>query len=252
MNCTELSLLTGWDCYPAGENAVRAISPFTLGEDGEHAAFYIAQTGNDSYFITDAGESLMQATSLGVQMSKSKLDSLNNTFGVKHAKFQKDGSITSQGHISDTQNGLWDSAKLVMSLSFNSARWMPKLDQLRFKAMVQKLLYSTIDNSRIIKPYKAQGMSGHVVEFPFAIKMKQGSFLFIEPIALSNEKVDWGHIYQVHGKLSDVKQADTNNERLVIFEDYAPKVDYGRAATLLSQTATIITFSDAESWAKAA
>ncbi len=252
MNCAQLSLLTGWDCYPAGENAVRAISPFTLGEDGEHAEFYLAQTSDDTFYITDAGETLMQAMAHGVQMSRARLDNLNNTYGIRFAKFHKDGSIVAEGRISDAQNGLWDSAKLAMSLSFNSAKWMPKLEQLRFRAMVEKLLFANIDKKRIIKPYKVQGMSGHVVEFPFAIKTRQDNLLFIEPIALSNEKVDWGHIYQIHGKLSDVKQADAVNERLVIFEDNAPQVDFGRAATLLSQTASILTFSDAQGWAKAA
>jgi phage baseplate assembly protein gpV len=103
----------------------------------------------------------------------------------------------------------------------------------------------TIGEKAVQRSVKATGISGHTVEFPFGIVDAKSIMHYVEPIALSNGKVDWQHVYQAHGKLSDVKQADSHSERLVIFEDGAAELEYGRAVTLLSQSASIQTLAQA-------
>ena len=194
----------------------------------------------------------MHASSFGVDISKSRLDILNATHGVQYATIGKDGAITARGPIADAEIALWDAVKLAMSVSFNSKKWSPKLDQVRFRALVEKVLLEQVGKKRLLKAIKIKGLSGHTVEFPFAIKSSNETIFYIEPIALANGSVDWQHVYQVHGKLSDVKQADEQGKRLVIFEDGAPAMEFGRAATLLSQCASIQTLSQAKEWLKAA
>lgn len=248
MSCAILNNITGWDCSPAGTRAIRAISPLTLGNDGKHAAFYIAQPDEQSFFLTDAGESAMHAAAFGIELSKARINVLNSSHGVGMAKMEDDGSITARGPISDAQGALWDAVKIAMSLSFNSAKWLPKFDQIRFRALVEKMLVEKLGRERVLMSLRARGMSGHEVEFPFAVRAANDRLFYIEPVALSNNKVDWGHIYQVHGKLSDVKQADDENSRLVIFEDGATELEFGRASTLLAQSATIRSLSQMDDW----
>lgn len=252
MSCTILNTITGWDCSPAGVRAIRAVSPLTLGNDGQRAAFYIAQPDEDSFYLTDAGESAMHAASFGIELSKARLDVLNSTPGVGLARIERDGSITARGPIADAQGALWDAVKLAMSLSFNSKKWAPRFDQIRFRALVERALIEKLGRKRVLTSVKTRGMSGHMVEFPFAVRSANNKFFYIEPIALSNNKVDWQHVYQVHGKLSDVKQADDENSRLVVFEEGATELEFGRASTLLAQSASIRSLSEIDDWLLAA
>ncbi len=252
MDCQQLLEITGWDCRPAGTRAVRAISPLTLGNDGQHAAFYLAQPDDQTFFITDAGETAMHAAAHGVEITSARINTLNATNGVAAAKFSQSGEITAIGPIGEIQTALWDAVKLALSLSFSSDKWAPKLDQVRFRALVERILIESAGPDRLLKNYRVQGISGHNAEFPFALKAANDQLFLIEPIALVYEKIDWAHVYQVHGKLSDVKQANDEAQRIVIFQEGASDVEFGRAATLLAQSAAIKTLSQAQSWARAA
>ena len=252
MDCQQLLQITGWDCRPAGRRAVRAISPLTLGNDGQHAAFYLAQPDDTSFFITDAGETAMHAAAHGIDLNSARINTLNSSNGILAAKFSSSGEITASGPIGEVQDALWDAVKLALSLTFNSSKWAPKLDQVRFRALVEKILIDTAGPERLLRNYRVQGISGHNAEFPFALKAANDQLYLIEPIALIYEKIDWSHIYQVHGKLSDVKQANEVAQRIVIFQEGAAAVEFGRAATLLAQSASIKTLSEARSWARTA
>jgi hypothetical protein len=184
----------------------------------------------------------MHASSFGVDLSRSRINTLNATNGVRLARIRKDGAIYAEGSIGDLQIALWDALKLAMSFTFNLPKWSPQLDQIRFRALVEKVLLQSLGEDRVLRSVKATGISGHTVEFPFGFKTNDVMY-YVEPIALSNGKIDWQHVYHAHGKLSDVKQADGGAMRLVIFEDGGVYVEFGRATTLLSQTASIQTLT---------
>lgn len=249
MNCDQLLAMTGWRCAPAGESTIRAIAPLTLGCDGRHAAFYLAQPSSDSFYLTDGGETAMLAAQSGVDITPTRLDALNRTVGVHFAKFGKDLAITAEGPLAEAQDALWDAVKLAMSLSFASERWMPKLDHLRFRALVERVLIKFAGRDRVKHAYRVQGISGHTVEFSLALQPAVDSICLIEPIALIDQKkVDWARVHQAYGRLSDVKQADADAGRLVVFEDGATAQEFGRAATLLAQTAHVATIRELPQW----
>jgi hypothetical protein len=253
MNCDQLLDITGWHCAPAGAKSVRAIAPFTLGRDGRHAAFYLAQPSDETFYLTDGGESAMHASQSGIEITKARLDLLNRTTGVQFAHFGNDLAITASGPIAEAEMALWDAVKLAMSLSFSGDKWMPKIDHIRFRALVQKALVSAVGEEKITTSYRIQGISGHTVEFPLALRSANDGIFLIEPIALvSSEKIDWGRVHQVYGKLADVKQADAVSRRLVVFEEGASAAEFGRAATLLAQTAEVTTLSELPDWSRRA
>lgn len=249
MNCDQLLAMTGWQCTLAGESAIRAVAPLTLGCDGRHAAFYVAQPSSDRFYLTDAGETAMFAAQSGVDITPTRLDTLNRTVGVRFARFGRDLAITAEGSLDEAEYALWDAVKLAMSLSFASDRWMPKLDHIRFRALVESVLIKSAGKDRVKHSYRVQGISGHIVEFPLALQPAAASVCLIEPIALIDQtKVDWARVHQAYGRLSDVKQADADSRRLVVFEDGATAQEFGRAATLLAQTAHIATIRELPQW----
>ena len=73
MNCETLLDIIGWECTPLGNRSILATSPLTMGEDGQHVSFYIAKPDDKSYYITDACNSAMYASSLGVELTKNIL-----------------------------------------------------------------------------------------------------------------------------------------------------------------------------------
>lgn len=250
MDCLKLAELTGWKCSSAGIRSVRAISPLTIGEDGQHAAFYIAQPSDTTFFLTDASETSMYAEHLGIEISKSKFDALNKTCGVRFSKFDNEGSIVAEGPIEHLQLALWDAIKLAMALSFKTNAWRPKFDQTRFRDLVIAELSAQISMKRIITSAKVKGMSGHLIEFPVGVIMESGDTCYIQPIALNNGGIDWPLIWQAHGKFFDLKALSDESQRLAIVEDGAPEDDFGRAATLLTHAAPVRTLRGTKNWAE--
>jgi hypothetical protein len=253
MICSDLLAMTEWQCSPAGVRTILAVAPVTLGWDGRHAAFYVAKPTDDTFLLTDASETAMHASQSGIDVTKARLDLLNDTAGVRFAKFDDALAITASGPIENAEAALWDAVKLALSLSFVGDKWMPKIDHVRFRSLVEKVLVASVGKDRVKTGYKTPGISGHVAEFPFAIKAASDRICLIEPISLlDGKRLDWGRIHQVYGKLADVKQADDQSKRLVVFETGASDTEFGRAATLLAQTAEITTYPLLGDWSQRA
>lgn len=248
MDCAQLIASTGWDCSPAGVRAIRAISPLTMGDDGQHAAFYIAMPSDDTFFLTDASETAMHAEQHGIPLSKKRFNALNRTYGVNLAHFSDDGSIVASGPQKDLQESLWDAVKLAMSLSFKTTEWQPKFAQAKFQAVVYKELEAQLGAERLIKEAKIQGASGNTIGFPIGVRRIDGLFSFVQPIALENNRLNWAVIYQAHGKFFDVMAASEINNRIAVIEDGASKVEFGRAASFLAPAAAIHTLSGTKDW----
>ncbi len=243
---------SGWAVIPAGERAIRAIAPMTLGLDGQHAAFFIAYPDDDSFYLTDAGETAIHAAVYGIELVAKRLETLNRTPGVTLASFDDGGAIVASGPKAQLQEALWDAVKLSMALSFQCAKWMPKFSRLRFRAQVGRTLLDALGANRLVKGARAQGSSGHAADFAFAVRAEQNNSLtYIEPIALkAGKKVDWTQVYQTHGKMSDVKMADARNARMVILEDGASTEEFKKATTILEQSALVRTLNRTRNWAE--
>lgn len=242
----------GWTVVPAGECAVRAVSPVPMGLDGQHATFFIAQPDDASFYLTDAGEAAMHAAAYGIDLNTKRLDQLNQAPGISLARFDKTGAIVAAGPAPQLQDALWDAIKLTTALTFQCAQWMPKFSRLRFRAEVGRTLAEAVGAARLVQGARALGSSGHTAEFAYAVRSATGAALtYIEPIALkTGKKMDWAQVYQTHGKMADVKMADAANSRLVILEDGAPAEEVNKAVSILEPSAAVRLLGKARSWSE--
>jgi len=240
----------GWTVLPAGEHAVRAVTPVAMGLDGQHAAFFIARPDEDSFYLTDAGEAAMHAAAYGVDMNPKRLELLNLTPGVCLARFDKTGAIVASGQAGQLQEALWDAVRLVTALSFQCGQWMPKFSRLRFRAEVGRVLGEALGRERLLQGAKAQGSSGTTADFAYAVRSASGAWLtYIEPIALkAGKKMDWTQVYQTHGKMADIKMADARSGRMVILEDGASAEEYAKAVSILEQSAVVRPLGKTRNW----
>ena len=235
----QLQALTAWQMIQAGENAARVSSPFVFGDDGTCIAFSLFFTDN-GFYLCDNADQAMLASAMGATMNKDKIRSLNETSGVRLARFDESGEIQAHGDIDDLQDALFDATKLALSLSFRYEKWLPKFNHARFKASVERTLLRLMPD-RVIQNHSVKGISGHDVRFPFAVKKTDGNLTYIETVAKDGDKLDWSAVYQVHGKFSDVKLNDDPNHRLAFLEDGT--ADFGEASTLLAAVTNIRTIN---------
>jgi len=241
----------GWTVLPAGDHAVRAITPVAMGLDGQHAAFYVAKPDDQTFYLTDAGEAAMHAATYGIDITAKRLEQLNSAPGLSMARFDKTGAIIASGPAARLQEALWEATRLVSVLSFQCSQWMPKFNRLRFRAEVGRTLAEAVGD-RLVQGARARASSGHMADFAYAVRSASGSTLtYIEPIALkTGKKMDWTQVYQTNGKMADVKMADAANGRLVILEDGASPEEFNKAVSILEQSATVRPLGKARSWAE--
>ncbi|WP_254367056.1 hypothetical protein [Paraburkholderia sp. NMBU_R16] len=74
----------------------------------------------------------------------------------------------------------------------------------------------------------------------------------MQPIGVSDDRrVDWGYIYQSYGKLADLKKATAQavHNRVVVMEQGASADEFGRAATVLSEAARVVSYQDDKEFA---
>lgn len=251
MNCEKLAAITGWFCSPAGVRSIRAVAPIPLGNGGQLIAFYISQPSDSTFYLTDASETAMHAEQVGVVLNKSRLDSLNRTFGVSMAEFGSDYSIEASGSLEKLQDALWDAVKLALALSYKTASWRPKFAQAKFQAIVLRELQAQLGMERVLAGVRVMGDSGHMIEFPVSVRQLNGQMIYVQPIALENGKISWPAIYEAHGKLFDVKVASEIENRIAVLESGAPPVDAGRAAHFIAHAAQVYTLDNLKSWSVA-
>lgn len=248
MNCAEIVRMAGLICSPAGENSYRVIAPFTLGKDGRVASFFVAKPSQSTYFITDAGETVMHAESLGIRLNKSRINIINNTYSVSLAKIDEYGCITSSGDIDDLSDAIWDAIKLMMALFFRKESWQPKFAQEKFRSIVFKELSAQLGAENVIRKARVKASSGNVVEFPIGIKQGQKNMIYVSPLALENGWFNWSNVYQLHGKFSDVQSASEINNRIAILEHSDNEKESRKVANFLMGTAVVKEFSSETNW----
>lgn len=248
MDCLQLSAATGWECQPSGLRAIRATSPITLGEDGQHAAFYIASPSETTFFLTDASEAVMHAEHLGIEITKDRLDALNKSCGVLYSQFDAEGSIVATGKIEDLRFALWDAAKLAIALSFKTPGWRPKFDQTRLQDLVIAELAAQIEMKRIIRSARVKGLSGHTLEFPIGVHRLSGEICYIQPIPLNNGTLPWALVWQAHGKFFDIREAVGEKNCVTILENGAPSENFGKAVTFLTHASSVRTLGETKNW----
>ncbi len=87
------------------------------------------------------------------------------------------------------------------------------------------------------------------IKFTFAIDNPEAGRQFIQPVAYSDERVDWGNVYKASGQMFDLKSAGAEeNQRIVIVEDSPDGEELGKAVTLLSHISTVLLFSHRDQW----
>lgn len=254
MNCQTFTSATSWDCIPAGQNCLQVFAPVSLGLDGQLASFYVMEDAPGRFFLTDAHGAVSHAIDHGARVTPTRLERAGATPGNRFASLTADGEITAEGDSSDLKFALWDALRLALVISANELAWQPRTRQERFATQVWRTLKEKLPPGSVVAKPRMEGVSGHQIEFPFGIILPNSMGIrAVQPIGISDDhRIDWGYVYQSYGKLSDLKKAtpaDVAN-RVVVMEGGASDAEFGKAATVLSESAKVLLYQDDEQFAE--
>lgn len=245
MNCADLLENLGFSCVPRANGALRLWSPFTF-DDGEHLGLFLEPGSYGRWLVTDHADTLMHATGHGAKLSKQRLDNIREHF--PNVELTDGGALRAIVGQDELPHAVAAVLNTAIAISHQEARWLPKPKDERFIQAVGHDL-KKMAGERLQRNVSIEGISGHQLEFPFAIDFPDTGRQYIQPIASGDEHVDWGNIYKAHGKMFDLKSAGAAEpQRIVILEDMPGDDELGKAITFLSLTTSVLLYSHRAQW----
>lgn len=245
MDCANLLENLGFNCAPRANGALRLWSPFTF-DDGDHLALFLEPGGQGQWLVTDHADTLMHASGLGAKLTKQRLDSIRARF--PSVELTEGGALRAVAVQEELPNTVAAVLNTAIAISHLETRWLPKHKEERFIQAVGRDLKKQA-GERLKRNVIVQGVSGHQLEFPFAIDFPDVGRQYIQPIASGDDHVDWGNIYKAHGKMFDLKSAGAEEQqRIVILEDLPGDDELGKAITFLSLTTSVLLYSHRAHW----
>lgn len=248
MNCREIVSNLGFSCKDLGEGMFRVHSPFSYGEDGQLVGIYVEEIST-GFRITDACESLMHASSMGLSLTSARLNALRRSIAYA-ADVSDDGEILAFVTKEELNAGLVAVLNGALAVSHGEAHWKPRRRNETFLKNVTIALESRL-GSRVLKAVEVKGASGHQLEIPLAIQMPNET-IFVEPVAATDDDdINWKNVYSSYGRMIDLKRANLDGvTRMIVLEDASNEEQFQFALNMLTETSSVLRYSKLHEWAK--
>lgn len=248
MNCQNYISKLGFQCLDLGGETLRIWSPFNYWNDGQLVGLYLEKMTN-GYRITDNCESFMHASSMGINLSLSKLNAVRRAAGPG-VSLSDGGEIASFVSEEDLGRGLSSVLGAALAVANFESQWTPKNRTDSFVKVVASALEEVVGD-RLLRKVSIKGASGHQLELPLAVR-GDSALVYIQPIAVSDEgKIDWKNVYAGFGRMVDLKNAGVEGSfRTVVLEESANDSDMKQAALLLAESASVVRYTDLQGWAR--
>jgi hypothetical protein len=226
----------------------RIFSPFSYGEDGQLIGLYVEelQTG---YRITDACESFMHASAMGLSITDARMSAVRKSIG-RGAELSGDGEISALVSKEDLSAGLIAVLNGSLAVSQSEAHWKPRRRNETFLESVTLALESRL-GSRVMRGVSVKGASGHQLEIPLAIQLPSET-IYVEPVAAAeDDEINWKNVYSSFGRMMDLKKANIEGtSRLIVLEDASNEQQFQFALNVLTETSKVIQYSKLPEWTR--
>jgi hypothetical protein len=238
----------GFRCRDIGDGTLRVWSPFTYANDGERIGLYVEKLAS-GYRVTDACESLMHASSMGISLTANKVNAVRRSTGYG-VEISNGGEIAAFVSEADIGRGVASVLNASLAVSHLEGHWAPRAKADSFTKMVTAVL-ETVLGDRVTKNVTVTGASGHQLELPLSVRLATTT-VYVQPIATTEEnKVDWKNVYAGYGRMIDLKNAALeSSSRVVVLEDAANDDEMLKAVGLLADTASVVNYSNLRAWAE--
>lgn len=248
MSCREIVSHLGFACSDLGDGMFRVFSPFGYGEDGQLIGLYVEEL-QSGYRITDACESFMHASSLGLSITEARVSAVRRSIGVG-AQVSEDGEISALVSKDDLRSGLIAVLNGSLAVSHGEAHWKPRRKNETFLESVTVALESRL-GSRVLKSVQVRGASGHQLELPLAVQLT-AQIIYVEPVAATEDnEVNWKNVYASFGRMIDLKKANIEGaSRVIVLEDSSNEEQFQFALNALTETSAVVPYSRLHEWTR--
>lgn len=248
MNCDDVIAGMGFHCLSIGGGALRILSPFTFSNDGERIGLYVEETAS-GYLVTDACESLMHASSMGISLTANRLKAVRKSVGSS-VQISDSGEISSIVGKDALGSALAAVLNGSLAVSHFETQWAPRRKGESFVQSVAGVLESALGD-KLLRNVEVTGASGHQIEIPLAVRLPD-DLVYVQPVATTDENtIDWKGVYASYGRMVDLKNAGIDGtSRLVVMEDAGNDEQFKFALRMLTETSSVVTYSRLPEWAR--
>lgn len=241
MNCDTLLSSLAFRCNPVSDSILYVESPHTHIFDGQLIGAYLITLPSGDIKITDNADLMFHAMVHGVKphaATATKLRKLACKHGIELAPNGELYAMASPANAPFVAARLFE-ASIKIAESCDQIR---SRDVTKFEAVVGKRLRAAYGR-RVKANQEVMGASGHTLRFPFVVYETPDSPAFVQPISAFEDKPYWPSVYNTVGKMLDLKNARRSSLRYSIMQG-ANSDGAAQAAAILSESTTVLTFSD--------
>ncbi|MFF7706035.1 DUF1828 domain-containing protein [Pseudomonas sp. NPDC007930] len=243
MNCADIGQAFGLTCTQLGDGLVYLESPIAIAFDGNLIGAYVQDIGRGRVRISDNADTLFNAMAIGV------VPSLPRGKRLAAIAQQYQVSLSEAGELftaCDVEQAGFYLARFIEAAAFLSQaceQWQPAVES-KFERVVGNALKAAFPGE-LKRNFEVRGASGHQLKFQFALNTESDAPQIIQAIGAQGDQPNWPSVYHTLGKMLDLKNAIPMARRVVVLQA-AEAQEVSKAATALSECASVLVFSTAE------
>ena len=214
-------------------------SHFVFPHDGSLLGAYILEQAGENVLVTDDGNVAFQAAVAGATITASRAATYRavaNRYGIE---FDADGKLTAACSVEQLGFVIANFFLASSEIARTSLRHRPG-DEERFERTVGEILQAQFGVRVIAKP-RLVGLSGHQLQFPFAVDLQTDTPTIIQPIAAMDGALSWQAVYGAGGKFKDLTALRSDIRLVAVLEN---ATDVGQASNYFADTADVYVYGD--------
>lgn len=212
-------------------------SNWAFPDDGTLIGAYIVAAEDGRVRVTDDGDVVFNAAVAGAEVTRNRATryrKLAEGFGLS---LGDDGVMSTTCGVDELPYTVARYMQAASAIAQASLKHRPR-DDGRFERVIGTLLEAKF-GKRVTRRPEVTGISGHQLQFPFAIDFETNSSALIQTISADDDKTQWKSVYEAGGKFSDIRSARPDLRLIAILE--AAK-DTEKAGRYFADTADVVVY----------
>lgn len=212
-------------------------SNWAFPHDGTLIGAYIVAADDGRVRVTDDGDIVFNAAVAGANVTRpraARYRTLAEGYGLT---LGDDGTISTTCSLDELPYVVARYMQAAAAIAQASLKHRPRDDE-RFERVIGTLLEAKF-GKRVTRRPEVVGISGHQLQFPFALDLDGSKPALIQTISADDDKTNWKSVYEAGGKFSDIRSARSDLRLIAILESAK---DTGKAGRYFADAADVVVY----------
>lgn len=212
-------------------------SNWAFPQDGTLIGAYIVAADDGRVRVTDDGDIVFNAAVAGAHVTRpraARYRTLAERYGLV---LGDDGVISTTCSLDELPYAIARYMQAAAAIAQASLKHRPRDDE-RFERVIGTLLEAKF-GKRVTRRPDVVGISGHQLQFPFALDLDSSNAALIQTISADDDKTNWKAVYEAGGKFSDIGSARPELRLIAILES---ATDAEKAGRYFADTADVVVY----------